>query len=122
MGYRGPPPPVPPESERPSMLISWGGVPPTWAPRPHCRSVRVWRRPDDLAARVALWVRWLVWLLTFGKSGELPWVRENVCGGCDGGGELQPPELWPVKPPLPPAPPVVTGRLRWPISPVTGAW
>lgn len=39
--------------------------------------VRVWRRPADLAGRVALWARFAAWLLTWGKAGALPWVWEQ---------------------------------------------
>lgn len=42
-----------------------------------CDPVRVWRRADDLAGRVAVWVRWATWLLSLGRAGELPWVWED---------------------------------------------
>jgi hypothetical protein len=77
-----------------------------YSSRPHyCSTERVWKKPADTAARVALWVRWLAWLLTFGRSGELPWVLENTCGGCWN------PEDEPGKPlALPPAPRGGTGE------------
>jgi hypothetical protein len=90
-------------------------------PPPFCSYRRVWRESPDTAARIASWVRWLVWLMTFGRSGQLPWVLENTCGGCwnpedDAPGALLalPPaqrvtgelrQSYPPKPPPPPPPP-----------------
>jgi hypothetical protein len=53
-----------------------------------CPTKLVWRRKPENAADVVRIVACAVlWLATLGWRGELPWTRENVCGGCWGGGE-----------------------------------